>query len=65
MSDELGIKAAELRAKAHSTKDPLFRSMFITLAERLTRLADQEREARGKLAHKSSPPIAGDDPEAP
>jgi hypothetical protein len=57
VSDELGIKAAELRAKAPSTRDPLFRSTFITLSERLTRLADQEREAAARLAHKISPPI--------
>jgi len=57
--EELGIKAAELRAKGHSTGDSLFRSMFLTLSDRLTRLADQARLA--KLAHKPSPPIAGDD----
>ena len=62
VSDEYRLKAAEFRAKAHSLRDPLFRSMFARLAKRYSRLADQAEEAdrkdRAKLPYKSSPPIA-------
>jgi len=41
----------------------LFRSMFKTLSKRYSRLAQQaDYERNAKLAYKSSPPIAADDP---
>jgi ribosomal protein S20 len=62
-SDEYRVKAAELRAQAERERDPLFRSMFKTLSKRYLRLAQQaDDERNAKLAYKSSPPIAADDP---
>ena len=61
--DEYRLKAAEFRDKADSQRDPLFRSMFETLARTYLRLARyHERDYRPKLAFRPSPPIAVVDP---
>jgi hypothetical protein len=63
VSDKYRVKAAELRAQAEREREPLFRSMFKTLSKRYSRLAQQaDAERNAKLAYKSSPPIAADNP---
>jgi len=62
-SDDYRVQAAKFRAQAQRERDPLFRSMFMTLSKRLARLAQQaDDERNGRLAYRLSPPIAADDP---
>jgi len=63
VSDEYRTKSAEFRAKADSEADPLFRSMFETLARTYSRLArHHDHGYRPKLVFRPSPPIAVVDP---